>query len=235
MSASSHVSQLNRPATLPGWGARLTSALLRLVVIVAAGAVLGLLVGGVGGRLAMMLLAGLSPEATGLESDDGFVMGRFTASGTLNLLLIGAYLGGVGGIVYALLRGLMVGPRWFQVLSVGGGPAVVVGALIVHTDGVDFRLLHPTWLAIALFVAIPGVYAALLTVVAERVLRAVGPSSQPPGRRTTRGTASTAGTSDTTGTKDTAVSAVKWSARLGLTVVFAAALLDLVKDTAELV
>jgi hypothetical protein len=47
----------------------------------------------------------------------------------------------------------------------------VVGAVIVHTDGVDFRLLGPTWLTIGLFVAIPGAYAALLTVVTERLLR----------------------------------------------------------------
>jgi hypothetical protein len=65
----------------------------------------------------------------------------------------------------------MLGPRWFQVLSMGGGPAVVVGAAIVHTDGVDFRLLHPLWLAMGLFVAIPGIYAALLTVLAEAQLR----------------------------------------------------------------
>ena len=48
----------------------------------------------------------------------------------------------------------MIGPRWFQVLSISLGPAVVVGALLVHPEGVDFTLLRPRWLAIALFVAI---------------------------------------------------------------------------------
>jgi hypothetical protein len=64
----------------------------------------------------------------------------------------------------------MIGPRWFQVASIAVGPAVVVGAGIVHSDGVDFVLLEPLWLAIGLFLAIPALYAALLTVVAERWL-----------------------------------------------------------------
>ncbi len=205
-----------------GWGALLAHALLRLVVVVILGALLGLLVGGVGGRLAMMLLAGLNPEVTGLESDDGFVMGQFTTSGTLALLSAGTFLGAVGGGIYAVLRGLMIGPRWFQVLSVSAGPAVVVGAMLVHTDGIDFRLLQPAWLAIALFVAIPGVYASLLTVVSERVLRAVGLSSKASSRKSTLGASATD------------VSTAQWAARAALAVVFAAGLLDLVKDTAEL-
>jgi hypothetical protein len=36
---------------------------------------LGLLVGGVGSRLAMMLLARLNPGIAGVTSDDGFIMG----------------------------------------------------------------------------------------------------------------------------------------------------------------
>lgn len=118
----------------------------------------------------MMLLARLNTEATGVTSDDDFTIGQFTVANTLNLLLFGTLLGVVGAGIYSLLRGLRFGPRWFQVLTVAVGPAVVVGALIVHTDGVDFRLLEPTWLAIGLFVAIPGVYAALITLLGEQVL-----------------------------------------------------------------
>ncbi len=151
------------------WRAPAELAARRLAVITATGALLGLLVGGAGSRLAMFLLAALNPEASGVTSDDGFTIGQFTAA-TLNLLAIGTVLGIVGAGCYAILRDLRVGPRWFQVLSLGGGPAVVVAAQVVHSDGVDFTLLEPTWLAIALFVAIPGGYAALLTVIAEQLL-----------------------------------------------------------------
>ena len=138
------------------------------------GALLGLVVAGIGGQLAMMLLARLNPEATGVTSDDGLTIGQFTVSDTLTLLLLGTLLRLVGAGVYALLCGLRIGPRWFQVLSIGAGPAVVVGAMIVHTDGVDFHVLKPTWLPTGLFVAIPGIYATLLTLLAERVLRPGG-------------------------------------------------------------
>jgi hypothetical protein len=142
----------------------------RLAVVTLAGALLGPLVGGGGGRLAMLLLARLNPEVDGLQSDDDFTMGQFT-SATYNLLFVATVLGVVGGAAYLTLRGLMIGPRWFQVLSISLGPAVFVGSQIVHTDGVDFTL-DPVLLAVAMFVLIPGLYAALLTLLAERWLAA---------------------------------------------------------------
>ncbi|MGH8834189.1 MAG: hypothetical protein ACRDWG_04225 [Actinomycetes bacterium] len=236
-----------------GLGGTAALAARRMGALTATGALLGLLVGGVGSRLAMMLLARLNPEVTGLTSDDGFTMGRFTVSDTVNLLLFGALLGVAGAGVYALLRGLRIGPRWFQVLSIGAGPAVVIGAVIVHTDGIDFRVLEPTWLAIGLFVAIPGVYAVLLTVLAERTLRPGGWWERAPlalavaplvlwigpaaplllivaacwvareGLRRTHAGAALLNHP-----------AVGWAARLGLAAIFTVALLDLARDTAEL-
>jgi hypothetical protein len=150
---------------------RFADVVRRLAAVSLAGALAGLVVGGIGGRLAMLLLAVLNPEAHGIVSDDGFVMGRFDVLKTLNLLAAGTGLGLLGAAFYVVLRGLRTGPRWFQVLSLSVGPAVVVGETLVHTDGVDFRLLQPVELGIALFVLIPGVYAAVLTLLAERWLR----------------------------------------------------------------
>lgn len=165
-----HLPSVSRHAVLHGWLITLEQPARQLAAVTAAGALLGLLVGGVGGRLAMMLLAALNPASHGVVSDDGFVMGRFTLAGTVDLLVAGTLLGLFGVFFYVTLRGLMIGPRWFKVLSISTGPAVVVGAGLVHTDGVDFVLLQPAWLAIALFVAIPGLYVALLTLLAERWL-----------------------------------------------------------------
>lgn len=132
----------------------------------------GILTVGVLSRLAMFLLAELNPLATGVTSDDGFVMGQFTVSGSLNLLLVaGPVFGVIGAGFYVALRGLRIGPAWFRLLSISVGPAVVVGAVVVHTTGVDFVLLDPVWLAMSLFVLLPATYAALLSVVAERLLR----------------------------------------------------------------
>ena len=42
------------------------------------------------------------------------------------------------------------------------GVGAVIGSLLVHADGVDFTLLEPVWLAIAIFVAIPTVFGAVI-------------------------------------------------------------------------
>lgn len=152
------------------WRASAEDAVRRLAAVTVAGAVLGVLVGGLGGRLAMGLLAVLNPDATGATSDDGFTIGRFTLGGTAQLLGSTWQLGLVGAFLYAILRGLVMGPRWFRVASMSVGSGLVVGALIVHTDGVDFTLLGPVWLTVGLFVAIPVVYAAALTLLVEHWL-----------------------------------------------------------------
>ncbi len=151
--------------------AQLRSAARVLGTVTAVGVVCGWLVAGIGSRLAMSLLVRLNPEAAGLTSDDGFVMGQVTLSGTLNLvLLVGTGFGVLGAGMYVALRGLMIGPPWFRVLSMSLGAGIVVAAPIVHADGVDFVLLDPVWLAVGLFVLVPTVYVALLTVLAERLL-----------------------------------------------------------------
>lgn len=148
---------------------RLEGAVGRLSVIAVTGLGLGLLVGGVLGRLAMFLLVRISPEARGLTSDDGFEMGRFTLSGSLNLVLVGGILGIVGAAVYAAVRWLQPHARWLRVAATAACAGVGVGALVVHRDGVDFNALEPAP-AIALFVLVPAGYGALLSLVVESVL-----------------------------------------------------------------
>ncbi len=137
-----------------------------LLVGTAAGAAAGFVVGGVGGRLAMLLLRLTSPDdVLGLTSDDGFEIGVVSAD-TVQLLLAMAMLGGINGVLYAAVRTALPErlrlPLWIALAVTLGG------ATIVHEDGVDFTLLEPAALAIALFVVLPGVAAALVVVLVER-------------------------------------------------------------------
>ena len=158
----------------------LVAAARTLGVITAVGVVCGWLVVGVLSRLAMLLLAELNPVATGVTSDDGFVMGQFTLSGSLNLLLVaGTGFGVLGAGIYTALRGLAIGPGWFRLLSLSVGGGVVAGSQIVHSEGVDFRLLEPLWLAVSLFVLLPVVYVGMLVAVSERLLARERPVPQP--------------------------------------------------------
>jgi hypothetical protein len=138
----------------------------RSTTIALTGIGLGALVGGVGGRIAMSLLARSSPEAHGTATDDGFVMGRVTLSGTLELILIATVLGLIGAGIYAGVRWLHFPGLAARIVVTAACAGVGVGAILVHRDGVDFTLLDAP-LAIALFVAIPALYGGLLAWVVE--------------------------------------------------------------------
>jgi hypothetical protein len=138
----------------------------RMVVGAGTGAMVGVVAGGLGGRLVMLLLRLASPDLViGVTSDDGFVIGSFTLA-TFNLLLSTAFLGGVNGVLYVALRGSIQRAWRLPLWALFG--ATAGGATIVHDDGIDFTLLDPALMSILLFVALPGVASALVVVLVER-------------------------------------------------------------------
>jgi hypothetical protein len=90
----------------------------------------------------------------GLTSDDGFEIGRFSLADTVGLVLLTAALGVIAALLYLVARPFVIslGPAVTPVMAVFYG--VIGGALMVHTDGVDFTRLEPAALAIAMFVAL---------------------------------------------------------------------------------
>ena len=106
----------------------------------------------------------------GLTSDDGFEIGTIS-SATMFLLVFSAILGGIAGFGVGIIRMVTSGPVWAVAIGVSLAAAAFAGAGIVHTDGVDFRLLDPLWLTIGLFVLIPGLWGATVVVATERLLR----------------------------------------------------------------
>lgn len=144
------------------------------------GALLGLLVGGIGGRLAMRLLFLTSgDEVRGVTSDDGFAIGQFTVD-TLNLLLTGVGFGVIGAFVYLAVRPFMVGPLWLRAATCGVAAGAVLGTAFIAPQGVDFTVLSPPELAAALFIAIPALFAVLATFAIEWALRPGGWSETAP-------------------------------------------------------
>jgi hypothetical protein len=182
-----------------------------LGLAIAAGAVSGFLAGGVGGRLFMFVLARLNPEETGVKTDDGFEMGQFTASGTANLLAITTVIGILGGLVFLALRGLRFGPGWFRVLSMPVGATIVVGSMLVHSDGVDFYLLEPVELAVAMTLAVPFLYTLLVAGLLDRWL------------------------GDAPGVWQAMPAVVPWLARAALTALAVVVLVDLVSTIDDIV
>jgi hypothetical protein len=141
---------------------------MRVLIVggIAAGAVLV----GLGSRLAMLLLRVTSPDrARGVKSDDGFIIGQVTLAGTYNLMLLGSVVGLIGAVAYKAVSTWLIGPRWFRRLTTGLASGAVGGAALIHADGIDFTLLQPTWLAIGLFIALPGMFGTLIGPVIDSV------------------------------------------------------------------
>jgi hypothetical protein len=156
-----------RPGGVPTYGEELRE-LLRIAVV--AGVSVGILVIGPGSRLAMFVLRVTSPgSVVGMESDDGFEIGRFTLSGSYQLLALGAAVGVIGALGYIAVAPWLIGPGWFRRFTVGLTAGALVGSMVIVPGGIDFTFLEPTWLAVALFVGLPVVSGILLTLAVDLV------------------------------------------------------------------
>lgn len=156
-------------AQAPSYGEELAE-LLRVIVV--AGIPLGIVVGGIGSRLAMLLLRLTSPDSLrGTLTDDEFVVGDVTLAGTYNLLVLGAAMGVIGAAAYVAVSPWLVGPQWFRSVTVGITAGALVGALVIHPTGRDFTLLEPTWLAASLFIALPAAFGVLLVYAVDGAAR----------------------------------------------------------------
>ena len=150
-------------------GARVLATARRVAAGLTAGAVAGLLVGGVGGRIAMLVLRLTSnPLLHGATTDDGFTIGIVSAS-TLFLLVLTTIVGATVGAGYLLVRTWL--PEHLRPWVAGILGALVGGARIVRPGGIDFTLLDPLPLAVAMFIAIPAGVGIATSLLAERFLR----------------------------------------------------------------
>lgn len=197
--------QPRRPSDVPDCCAVLVRAQILLAAVL-----VGVLTVGVLSRLLMFGLIRMNPDADGTVTDDGFEMGRFTLSGSLNLVLVGAIFGLLSGVLYLVLEPLLIGPDWFRTLSLSVGAGVVAATQLVHADGVDFHVLDPYWVAVAAFVVLPVGHVALVDRAGGRLRRAAGrPAPRAP-------------------------AALGWVLRAGLAVLFVVALASLASDVSTL-
>ena len=132
------------------------------------GALTGAIVGGLGGRLAMRILfLTTGDKVKGVTSDDGFKIGQFTLANTIGLVITTALLGIVAALLCLAARPFLAPFGAFVPLLMAALYGVVGGALIVQPNGVDFAVLEPALLAIAMFVllfaAFGGIVSRLLT------------------------------------------------------------------------
>lgn len=156
-----------RQAPTAASGLRVVAGRLSSATLI--GFLTGAVVGGFGGRVAMLVLRLTSePFLRGLETDDGFTIGVVSGE-TMFLVALTAFLGVVGVLVYLAIRPWL--PPRLRPWTSGVVAGAVGGAVAIRPDGIDFTLLEPLWLAVAMFIALPAAYGVVLAVLVERSFR----------------------------------------------------------------
>jgi hypothetical protein len=161
------------PATMPEspvtWQQDLMASGRRVSAGIVGGLLMGAAVGGIGGRLAMFVLRLTSdPSLRGMETDDGFIIGRFSGD-TMFLLVFTSVLGVLGGTLYLAVRSWL--PEGWRASLAGVFGGVVGGAIFIRPDGLDFTRLDPLPLAVVMFIALPAIYGVTMSLLVERLLR----------------------------------------------------------------
>ena len=143
-----------------------------LAIAVSAGTIAGVLVGGLGSRLAMRVMAATSgDDAQGAITEAEEVVGRITVGGTLGLVLfVGLGLGTVAALLYLLLRRWLPWPAWLSGLLFGVLLLAVFGRDDpVDPDNPDFTILSPKWLAVVMFTLLLPLFGLVLGSVVARL------------------------------------------------------------------
>jgi hypothetical protein len=146
------------------------SALLRsLAGCLAAGVVVGLLVAGLGSRAVMRLLALADADARGTVTEAGNRVGEITAGGTLALILfVGIPAGVAAGLIVFLVRRWLPSRLVWRGLGLSLVLLALLGGTVIDADNIDFRLLEPAGLAVALFGSLFLLAGYALAVLADR-------------------------------------------------------------------
>lgn len=163
-----------------GWELERLRRLGRGVLLgLAAGVITGILVGGVGSRIAMRTAAVLGgEEVAGLVTENGNVVGEITIDGTVGLLIFAGVLPGIaGGWLYVLIRRWLPDRQCWRGLLFGTFLLMVFGAMIINSDNADFMKLGLGAVNVTMFALLFVLFGLLVvpvTGVLDRRLPLVG-------------------------------------------------------------
>lgn len=157
----------------PALGRVATTFLQKFAAAWIAAVATSFVVGGLGGRLVMRILA-FTPgtEVKGAITENGNRAGIFTAGGTLGLIafvtLFGAFL---GASAYLLTRRWVPGTGWKKGLAFGVLLTTIGGPLLIDPENKDFAIFGPHPLGVVLFLLLPFLYGLMMVPLAELLER----------------------------------------------------------------
>lgn len=121
-----------------------------------AGALVGIVVGGLGARLVMRLVAMLHPDAVGAFTENGNRIGDITMGGTLFLVLFGLISCALAGALWDIVSPWIPGHTGVRAL-LAAGIAIAIGTpLLIIGKNPDFVILDHDPRVVSLLVALVG-------------------------------------------------------------------------------
>jgi hypothetical protein len=128
-----------------------------------AGLIAGIVVGGVGGRVVMSIVAVLNPDASGLLTENGEVVGRFTVQGTLALITFGGLsAAALGAVVWVIVSPWVPGSGARRALLMMPIAVAIGSFILIESTNSDFLILRPTVIILALLVALVALNGAAI-------------------------------------------------------------------------
>jgi hypothetical protein len=131
-----------------------------------AGLIVGIVVGGFGGRLFMRVAALLHPEATGMATANGNLIGDITLSGSLALIVfVGLFVGLAAGVVWVTVQTWIPGSGLRKAI-LAMPVAVAIGARgLLQVPNPDFRILGDDPVIVLLIIAFTASVGLSIAVV----------------------------------------------------------------------
>ena len=120
------------------------------------GAIVGIVVGGLGGRVVMRVAAILHPDAVGALTENGNRIGDITMGGTLFLVLFGLISCALAGVLWVIVSPWIPGQTGVRALLTAGIAIATGTPLLIIGRNPDFVILDHDPVVVALLVALVG-------------------------------------------------------------------------------
>lgn len=120
------------------------------------GVIVGIVVGGLGGRLVMRIAAILHPGAVGALTENGNRIGDITLGGTLGLVLFGLITCAIAGAVWVVVSPWIPGHTWVRALLTAGAVIAIGAPTLIIGRNPDFVILDHDPVVVALLVVLVG-------------------------------------------------------------------------------
>jgi len=135
-----------------------------------AGLIVGVLLGGIGGRIVMRFAALVVPESVGVATENGNLIGDITVGGTLALVVfIGLFAGALAGSIWVTIEPwLPSGPALRALVSIPIAIALGTRALVEERNR-DFAILGHDPLVVASLVLLIAAFGPSM-VLADAIL-----------------------------------------------------------------